>query len=375
MNRVDTLNSSGPAPMSSFALPQAPSGARGALLALVAAVLFACVGVLSTLAFDAGANVVSLLSVRYLICAVLLWAVARVLRLRMPPLRDAVLVFGLGMVLFAAQSTLYFSALTRVHPGVADMLMFVYPALVTVGAIALRRERADRRRVAALVTAVAGIGVVLVASASAGVDPLGAAFALAAALGYACYLLVTESVVRRTHPIVLTALLTSGAGSAFTAAGLTGVGGGLDLRLSPVVWLLIVVIAIAGTVLPYLGFTLATRAVGPSTASIVATAQVPCSTALSAVVLGVAPTGAQLVGGGLVICAVGILQAQVVPVRWRRRLLAPTRAATAIRGRVERALPERRPDRGLPVRRGAARVRRTARATAKVASRNARSRR
>ena len=135
------------------------------------------------------------------------------------------------------------------------MLMFVYPALVTVGAIALRRERADRRRVAALGTAVVGIGVVLVASASAGVDPVGAVFALGAALGYACYLLITEGVVRRTHPIVLTALLTSGAGSAFSAAGLAGVGGGLDLHLSPVVWLLIVVIAVVGTVVPYLGFT------------------------------------------------------------------------------------------------------------------------
>src|SRR5829696_7187699 len=98
MNRVHNLISPGPAPMRPIALPQAPSGARGALLALLAAVLFACVGILSTLAFDAGANVVSLLSVRYLICAGLLWAVARLLRLPMPPLRDAALVFGLGTV-------------------------------------------------------------------------------------------------------------------------------------------------------------------------------------------------------------------------------------------------------------------------------------
>ena len=155
--------------------------------------------------------------------------------------------------------------------------------------------------------------------------------------------------MRRTHPIVLTALLTSGAGSAFTAAGLAGVGGGLDLHLSPVVWLLIVVIAIVGTVVPYLGFTLATRAVGPSTASIVATAQVPCSTALSALVLGVSPTGAQLVGGALVITAVGILQSQVVPVRWRRRLHGPDsrgdRAARPARAREARAPPRPRPAR------------------------------
>jgi hypothetical protein len=82
-----------------------------------------------------------------------------------------------------------------------------------------------------------------------------------------------------------------------------------------------------------------------------ATAQVPCSTILAAVVLHVAPTSAQLLGGVLVIAAVGILQARPMPQRWRRRLLAPAAAVPGMRGRVERSAPERRPDRGLPLRR------------------------
>ena len=49
-------------------------------------------------AFDAGANIVSLLSGRYLICAAMLWAVVALLRLACRRCATPLLVLGLGMV-------------------------------------------------------------------------------------------------------------------------------------------------------------------------------------------------------------------------------------------------------------------------------------
>jgi drug/metabolite transporter (DMT)-like permease len=337
-------------------LPASSGPARGAALALVAAISFATVGVFSTLAFEAGANVVTLLASRHVMCATLLWAIALAWRVQRPSRRDAAIVLLLGFGLFALQSGLFFSSLQRIPPSVADMLMFVYPALVTGGALLLRRERADGKRIAAMVLALAGVSVVIVAGATSGLDPVGAALALCGAIGFATYLILTEGIVRRNHPIVLTALLSTGAATAYTTAGLGGIGGGIHLDLAPRAWLLMPVIAVCGTVLPFLAFAAATRSVGASTTSIIATAQVPVTIVLSALVLHQAPTPVQLLGGVLVLAGVGVLQARPVPVRFRR-FLVPTRAVPALRGRIERALPERRPDRGRPVRRGASRFR------------------
>ena len=125
-----------------------PSAGRGASLALASAAAFATTGILSQFAFGAGANIVSLLSGRYLLCAALLWSTVALLRLGVPARRDALLVLGLGAGLISIQSCLFFHSLQRIPPGLADMLMFVYPALVTAGAILLRREQLSRRRVA-----------------------------------------------------------------------------------------------------------------------------------------------------------------------------------------------------------------------------------
>jgi drug/metabolite transporter (DMT)-like permease len=349
------------------ATPAFSAPARGAALALLAAVSFSTVGVLSTLAFHDGANVITLLASRHVLCAALLWAVVLACRVGLPAQRDALLVLGLGFGLFAVQSGVFFSSLQRIPPSVADMLMFVYPALVTAGAVLLRRERADRRRVASMVVALLGVSIVVAAGASAGLDAIGAGLALAAALGYATYLLLTEGVVRRNHPIALTALLSTGAATAYLTAGLAGIGGGLDLHVQPRAWLLVPLIAVCGTVLPFLAFAAATRSVGASTASIMATAQVPVTIVLAAVVLGQTPTAVQYVGGALVLLGVAILQARPLPARVRR-FLRPSRAVPALRRGVERALPERRPERGRPVRRAAGRLRRPLTATARRAT-------
>ena len=48
---------------------------------------------------------------------------------------------------YAAQSGLYFSALTRIDASLVALILYVYPVLVMAAAIALGRERASRRRV------------------------------------------------------------------------------------------------------------------------------------------------------------------------------------------------------------------------------------
>ena len=111
------------------------------------------------------------------------------------------LLLGVG---YSAHALLYSSSLARLDPGVVDMLIFTYPALVTVGAVLLRLERWSGRRALALASASAGTMLVLVAGLGR-IDSLGAGLAVVAAVAYAAYILTSAGQLRRTDSLVLTA--------------------------------------------------------------------------------------------------------------------------------------------------------------------------
>jgi len=134
----------------------------GLVLCLVSAAGFGSLAVLGKQAYAGGLGVVEVLVLRFGIAGPLLVALAavtgRALRLPRPV---ALRLLGLGAVGYAVQSTLFFTALTRISAGLAALLLYLYPALVTVGAIALGRHRLDRATVLGVALALAGVVLVL----------------------------------------------------------------------------------------------------------------------------------------------------------------------------------------------------------------------
>ena len=98
-------------------------------------------------------------------------------------------LLALGGIGYAIQATLFFNALARIPAGTAALLLYLYPALVTAGAVALGRSRLDRATVAGLALSLAGIVLVLGLPGEP-LDPVGVALGLASACWYTCYILV-----------------------------------------------------------------------------------------------------------------------------------------------------------------------------------------
>ena len=71
--------------------------------------------------------------------------------LRAMPWRVAAIAFGLGLVLYTADSFLFYAALERTSAPLASLLHYAHLALVVGAAAFLGRERLDARRLAALV--------------------------------------------------------------------------------------------------------------------------------------------------------------------------------------------------------------------------------
>ncbi len=87
-----------------------------------------------------------------------------------------------------------------------------------------------------------------------GVDfhPLGAILAFGSALTYTGYILVSDVVVHRMAPVLLSALVMAGATLTLTARAVAT--GGVDLDFGPQGWFWLACIAVVSTVLAMLTF-------------------------------------------------------------------------------------------------------------------------
>lgn len=276
----------------------------GVLLCLLAGSAFAIQPVLVRLAFDGGATVAGTGATRFALATLVLAVLAR-RALAAAPLRALAAPFVLGFTLYGLETGLFFASLERIDVSLASLLMAGYPALVVAGAVLLRRERASRRRVAALVTALTGVALVLAGGIGGALDPVGIALALGAAAGYAAYVLASDRLLGGTEPLVLATMLCAGAGTAFTLGG--AVTGSLEIGGAPGLGI-IAVTALVATVLPMGAFLAGVRRVGPSRATILGTVEPPVTIGLSALVFGERLGPVQLLGAALVVAAVGVLQ-------------------------------------------------------------------
>jgi drug/metabolite transporter (DMT)-like permease len=282
---------------------------RGTLLCLAAGIAFSVSPVLVQVAYSHGAAVTGVLAWRYLAAALLLAGLARGKMLRVPR-RAALGAFVLGAVVYALDSALFFGSMERTSAPLASLVHYAHLVLVVGVAAMIGRERLTRRRLVALVGIFAGVA--LVGGAATNPDLVGVAMALGSAAAYAVYILLSDRLLRDADPIALAAYLTTGAATSFFVAG--GLLGSLGTVGGPAGLACLGGAALVGSVFAVTSFLKGVHLVGPSTASLLVTVEVPVTIALAAVVLKQHMTSPQLAGAGLVVAAIVTMQ-----LRYRRR--------------------------------------------------------
>jgi len=279
----------------------------GVIACLASAAAFGAMGVFGKLAYDEGATVGTLLATRFVLAAALFWLFlvwsGRVGSLRSLTARDAGLALALGAIGYGAQAGGYFAALERLDASLLSLLVYTFPVMVTVTAIALGREPASRRTAGALVLASAGLVLVLVGAAAGALDALGTALGLGAAVVYSAYILISQGVAERMGPLALGTLVCTGAAATLTLTGLAG--GDLDPGgVSATGFLWLAGLALVSTVGAIALFFAGLRRVGPAAASILSTLEPVVTVALAFAIFGESLGPAQLAGGALVLLAV-----------------------------------------------------------------------
>ncbi|GAA1593182.1 DMT family transporter [Kribbella sancticallisti] len=284
----------------------------GPLLCLLSAICFGAMAIFGKLAYDARVDVGDLLLIRFALAAAVLLAISRATgALRGLPRRAIAAGLAMGAIGYATQSGLFFGALERMDASLLALILYIYPALVMIGAIALGRERPSTRRIAALLIASAGTALVLGGAASGTLDPLGTAMGFGAALAYTLYILAGDRVGAALPPTALSALVCTGATFTFAVASATQ--GGPNLTFAPTGWLWLTAIALISTVAAILTFFAGMSRVGPSTASILSTLEPAVTVALAAAIFHESLGPLQSIGGALVLTAVLVIQLPTRP--------------------------------------------------------------
>jgi drug/metabolite transporter (DMT)-like permease len=306
--------------------PATANSNAGIALVILSAVSFGAMPVLAKLAYEQmgfpqGSEVKTLLAIRFCLAAVcmwLLWAWQRRTGKAEPvPLRPAMLIplVAMGALGYVGQSFSYFTAIGIISASATGLLLYTYPMLVTLMAWLFYREALTSRKLAALALATLGALMVLgvlgplfgLGGSSLGViDPVGAAWGIAAAVIYSVYIIAGTRFTAGVPPIFASTVIISSAAVVYTVWGTLS--GELRLDLGWEVWLLAAAIAVICTVIAIVAFFAGLKLVGPSRAAIASTFEPAVTVLLAALILQETITPEQMVGGVLVLSSVLVLQ-------------------------------------------------------------------
>jgi drug/metabolite transporter (DMT)-like permease len=291
-----------------------PTSVLGVALCLLSAVAFGLAALFGKECYAAGFSVSSMLVGRFGIAALVFWLIVAIRRPALPGPRLLLGCLALGGVGYAVQAVCYFSALTRIDASLVGQILYVYPALVVVLGLALRRESASRRKFVALGCSLSGLVLLLGYAGSNGpVAPSGVVLAFASALVYALYITVANGLPENLDVYLLSALVCSSAAVSIAAFGLST--GSIEVPARATGWLWLVPMALVSSVISIGCFLGGLRLVGASTAAILSCLEPVVTAASAIVVFGDRFNAGQVVGAAVVLAAVVLLRPAAAPAR------------------------------------------------------------
>lgn len=213
----------------------------------------------------------------------------------------------LGGVGYVGQSFSYFTALTMASASLVSLLLYLYPALVTLLAAAVLKQRIDGFTLGALTLALAGSALVI--GLGGGGEPGGIALGLAAAVIYAVYIVFGSRVTPRAGAIPATTVII------LAAAAVFGLIAAIQRPSFPATfngWAAAIAVA-ALSVIAIVSFFEALERLGPADASTISTFEPVVTVLLAWWALDETISPVQLVGGVLILAAVIMLARRTTP--------------------------------------------------------------
>ncbi|MDA8202841.1 MAG: DMT family transporter [Chloroflexi bacterium] len=318
----------------------------GALLVATAALGYASGPLLAKGVYATGTDWLALLAWRFTLAGLLTWGWLVTARggraaLRRLTARQAAVLIGLGMV-FAGNATTYYAAVQLAPVSLVALLLYVYPAIVAVGAMRVGRPFEGRRAWVALGISVVGAALTI-DGIETGADPIGIALAAASPVIYAGYILLAgrasgerpgarraspsaptagrasgerplgstgavRGAVSEVPPLLATALMMLGTWLVVAALAVASGERVLPGQIPPAAWPGLIGIAVFATAVAIQAFYAGVSRLGAARAALVSTLEPVFTVSLAVLLLGERLAPLQVLGGALVVAAVLLAQ-------------------------------------------------------------------
>jgi drug/metabolite transporter (DMT)-like permease len=233
--------------------------------------------------------------------------------------RDLPLLIAIGLSGAAFIQWLYFIALERLPVGIALLLEFTAPLMIALHSRVVLRQAVSGVVWWALGLALGGLALVAHVWGGGGLDPIGAAAALGAAVCLAAFYLLSKRALRQHDPVALSFWMFAIAAvfwalvqpwwrldpsSLTQPASLLGSLG----TVSVPVWVPLVWLVLLGTLLPYALEIASLHHLSPTTTGIAGMSEPVLAAAIAWLWLGQALAPIQLVGAAFVLAGIVLVQ-------------------------------------------------------------------
>lgn len=162
---------------------------QGIVYAVLSAIAFGHLPIFATYAYRSGANAVTVVLLRFLFSTIILlgYLIVRNIDFKVDGYMLKRLIFS-GVVGCASTALTLFLSYKYISVGLATILHFIYPAVVTLLSYLVFKESLNRSKVIALLLSIAGV-YILVGFNSIKLHPIGVILALISGVFYSIYIL------------------------------------------------------------------------------------------------------------------------------------------------------------------------------------------
>ena len=273
----------------------------GFVLIAVSAAGFGTLAISGRYAYGDGLDALTILFFRFSLSAVVLVGVLISSRQSMP--RGGVLLrlVGMGAFGYVGQAFCYLTALKYASAGLVALLLYLYPAFVTILSVTVLREHISRLKVMALSLALVGTALTV---GPEGGRFMGIFLGMSAAVIYSVYIIIGTGVVKEVSAVQSSTVIFA---SAAAMSGVLMLVNGPQMPASAAGWRAIVSIVLLATVLPVVTFLAGLKRTGPTNAAMLSTLEPVVTVVLAALLLEETLKPITMAGGALILLAVLLL--------------------------------------------------------------------
>lgn len=276
----------------------------GIILMFTAACSYGVAAILIKLAYGAGLEPSSLLTLQNALAVAALWPLLWLSggRLRLS-LRQWRRLLWQGLGGNFALSVCYFWSAERIDISLLSIILFTYPGLVLAWQLITERRRAGFWELLTLSLAISGSFLAVDPFGAGGTrfDEKGVLLAIGAAVSYAFMNVHGQKLSRELPPLAITSVTSTISTLALVLA--LPMRSWLRTDYAPEQWMYIAALALFSTVLPMNLMYPAIRRIGAFHASVVSVAELPCILVLAYLILGERMSAWQSCGGILIFLA------------------------------------------------------------------------